>query len=290
MNKIALIFCLIPLISFSQSHKKIVSLTKLKPSIYSVSLYNQTNVLIFEGDENLLLVDTGYEQTAKRMKDFIQKQFKKNIRFIINTHWHYDHTGGNKIFGKKAIIIAHHEVKNILNKESSLNGKTHLAYPTYALPNITFSDSMVLNFNNEALRIFHMPNGHTSSDILIYFPTYNLLSVGDLLFANQFPFIDTENGGNLLVYVKTLQNILQRYPSNTLIAGGHGQIYTMIELENHLKTLKNSIQDIQKTIGQNHSIDEIEKNKLLEKYKKYGSGFVSTKQWIKTVHSCYESK
>jgi glyoxylase-like metal-dependent hydrolase (beta-lactamase superfamily II) len=272
---------------YSQKEKEQVKIENemLADSLHCYTLNKQTNLIAYSGPDGLLLVDAGYEKTGYQLKEELVERFDLPVQFIINTHWHDDHTGGNKILGEGATIIAHHYVKSVLSRNRTSPQKTEKAFPVYAQPNITFHDSLDLTFNNQDLQLIHLSGGHTDGDILVYFPASNVLAVGDLLFADKFPYIDLKHGGNVRAYIDHLNWIVESYPEDTRIVGGHGPVYTMDQLKSYAQNLQETLDIVEHAIEQDLSMQEMIDTRILKDYESYGTGFISEKYWIYTIVS-----
>ncbi|HPF63494.1 MBL fold metallo-hydrolase [Lentimicrobium sp.] len=282
----ALLLSLLTGAVFAQSEtvKTEVIATELAPGIYRLFVDNRVSVALQTGPDGLLLIDAAYDRTAAEVKEAIRELSDKEIRFLINTHLHGDHTGGNAVLGKGAHIIAHPTVKEYLSKDQVRGETTFPAPPVHARPDITIKGTMTLDFNNETIEITHLPGGHTGGDLLVYFPAAGVLVVGDLLFAGYFPYVDVSNGGNPLTYLKNVDWILNNFPDNTIFSGGHGPVFSKTEYKNWLNNLSETLEVLQKARSQGMDAEQMKSAGLLNKWASFGSFFITEDRWIDTLY------
>ena len=284
---IALIF--LPFLSCSQKEVKedieiSIETTELATNVHRLLVNNAVAVVAYVGADGILLVDAAYQQSGNALKKELETLSSKPLKFIINTHIHGDHTGGNLVLGEGVDIIAHENAKKYLSEEQTQGERIIEAFPEYARPNITFSDRLSIEFNGETIEMFHLPGGHTNGDIIIYFPKSNVLVVGDLLFANYFPYVDVGNGGNPFTYLKNIDWIIQNFPNDAIIVGGHGPVYSMDEYRDYRKTLGLTIDKIKKHKANGMSQEDMKSDSILKEWENYGSFFISEDRWIDTIY------
>jgi cyclase len=260
-----------------------IEVTELAPGLHRFHV-ERVAVLVFHGDEGVLLVDAAYEQSSNRLKEEIDKISHSPLRYIINTHIHGDHTGGNVGLGKGVDIISHHSVKEYLGKDQQRGDRIVPALPEYARPNITFTDHMTLQFNGEEIQMFHLFGGHTEGDIIVYFPKSKVLAVGDLLFAGYFPFVDVGNGGHPMRFMDNLKYVMNNFPENLKFVGGHGPVFNINQLRQYYATLEQTIDVISKARSEGMSMDEMKEKRILKKWEEMGSFFITEDRWIETVY------
>lgn len=271
------------LMAQADQSKTAITTTELAPGIYRFFVDNRVSVALQTGPDGLLLIDAAYDRTAADVKEAIKELSDKEIRFLINTHLHGDHTGGNAILGNGAHIIAHPTVKDYLSKDQVRGETTLPAPPVHARPDITLKGTMTLDFNKETIEITHLPGGHTEGDLLVYFPTAGVLIVGDLLFAGYFPYVDVSNGGNPLTYLKNVDWILSNFPDNTTFSGGHGPVFSKAEYKNWLYNLTETVEVLRKAKSQGMNGEQMKSAKLLSKWASFGSFFITEDRWIDTL-------
>lgn len=286
MKKLLLILVLIiPFVGIAQQEvqKTPFTTTELAPNIHRIFVNNAVAVVTFSGEDGLLMIDTGYERTANDLAEEVKTVSQMPLKYIVNTHIHGDHTGGNVAFGQGVDIIAHQNVKEFLGKERMQGERVIPALPEFAQPNITFTDRMNLDFNGQNIQLAHLPGGHTSGDVIIYFPKGNVLVVGDLLFANYFPFVDVSNGGNPFKFIENIEWIVHNFPQDAIVVGGHGPVYTMQDYMQYSTTLTQTITHLKGLKLKGYTLERLKEEKVLKEWAAFGSFFITEERWIDTI-------
>ena len=177
-----------------------LEITKVKNNIYmleGVNGFAGGNIAVSAGEDGILIVDDQLPPMSKIIEQALSKIHPGSVRYILNTHWHRDHTGGNAHFSDHAVVIAHTNVrKRLMEEQKGFFGVTP-AQPKQVWPIITFDQSITIHFNDETIKVLHYPNGHTDGDGIIIFVESNVAHLGDLLFTDMFPFVDLDSGGNV---------------------------------------------------------------------------------------------
>jgi len=185
------------------------------------------NIGVCAGDDGVFLIDDQFAPLNGKIKAAVTELGDKPIKFVVNTHWHGDHTGGNELLGKAgAIIVAHENVRKLLSAEQFVeffNSKVG-PYPETALPMVTFTDSVTFHFNNEEISVFHVEASHTDGDAVIYFKKANVMHTGDLLFSDGYPFIDVAHGGSVDGMIRATGQLLKIIDDQTRLIPGHGPL------------------------------------------------------------------
>lgn len=244
------------------------------------------NIGVSVGEDGILIIDDQFAPLAEKIEVALQKLNKGELKFILNTHWHPDHTGSNEVFGKESTIIAHTNVRKRLatHQEIKIFKKVHKPSSKEALPVITFDHSLSIHFNNEEIQVLHFPEGHTDGDSVIFFPRSNVVHMGDHYFARMFPFVDLGSGGNVVNFAANIDKILKRLPNDVKIIPGHGPLSTKKDLKNYKKMLQTSIKTVTQAIQKKKSLDQI-KAEGLPQWEKWNKGFLSTDQWLEIVYN-----
>src|SRR5262245_46522220 len=172
---------------FENQQDVTVKTTKITGNIYLLQ-GRGGNIGALVGPEGILIVDDDYKVVSEKLSAALKELGSEKPRFILNTHWHGDHSEGNLFFGKDSIIIAHTNVRQRQSQVNKIFGEEVKPYPTYALPMITYSESMALHFNGEEVRAIYYPNGHTDGDTVVFFTKSNVVHLGDDFFVGRFPF------------------------------------------------------------------------------------------------------
>jgi len=186
------------------------------------------NIGVYTGAEGIFLIDNKFAPLSEEIKQAISQFSTDSINFVINTHWHGDHTGGNENFAADgAVIVAHEMVYRRLSMDNFLplyNSRTAPA-PTGALPTVTFTEDIRFHSGNETIHVIHVPNAHTDTDSIVYFEEANLIQLGDLLWTDGYPRIDVQNGGGSVDgVIEALQRALALADDETQFISGHGPV------------------------------------------------------------------
>ena len=204
------------------------TLIKLGNHVYAIISNGEAgNVAVYENSDGLVLVDDQWTELTPKIKKLLDEVSSKPVKYVLNTHFHYDHADGNKVFGKEgAVIISQDNIRKRLEKDQvlSLTNLVEKAYPYEALPFITFSDSLVLHEPNEQIKIYHVKNAHTDGDSFIEFMNANVIHTGDVFVTYGFPFIDDRNGGDIYGMIDAVNMLISSINDLTQVIPGHGPI------------------------------------------------------------------
>ncbi len=205
------------------------------------------NVVLFLGEDGILLVDAGVVELgpavlAVARETAAAEGANPTLRYLVNTHWHFDHTGGNGAMAAAgATIVAHERVLRALSETrilAALDGRVVEPLPPEARPTLTFNNRLNLAWNGDLLHLVHMPAAHSDGDLVVQFRDANVMHLGDLFFNGMYPYIDVDYGGNLEGIVRGLEDILAHTLENTLYIPGHGPLGTRADLQAYLHMLK----------------------------------------------------
>jgi cyclase len=191
------------------------------------------NIGVLVGDDGVFLIDDQYAPLTDKITTAVKALSTKPIRFVLNTHWHGDHTGGNENLGKAGtMIVAHDNVRVRMSTEQFLAafGQRVLPSPAIALPVVTFSDSVTFHWNGEEVHALHLPPSHTDGDSVVFFRKANVVHMGDLFFNGLYPFIDVDAGGSIDGMVTALDQVLPKITADAKIIPGHGPLAGKREL------------------------------------------------------------
>ena len=250
------------------------------------------NIGVSVGDDGLLIVDDQFAPLADKIRAALKGLADKKLRFILNTHWHGDHTGSNVAFGPEATIIAHDNVRKRLATEqkSTVFNSTTPASPKEALPVITFDQSLSVHFNGEDIRAIHFPHGHTDGDSVIFFSASNVVHLGDDFFAGRFPFVDLESGGSVEGLVKNIGELVNKIPADAKLIPGHGPISTLDDLKSYHRMLQQTTEIVRGKITAGKTLDQIKTEGLPDEWKPWGTGFIKTDRWVETIYKSLSAK
>jgi len=268
-----------------------VKATKVAGNVYMLQ-GSGGNIGVSVGDDGLLIVDDQFAPLADKIRAALKGLADKKLRFILNTHWHGDHTGGNVAFGPEATIIAQDNVRKRLATEqkSAVFNSTTPASPKEALPVITFNDSLSVHFNGEDIRAIHFPHGHTDGDSVIFFSASNVVHLGDDFFAGRFPFVDLESGGSVEGLVKNIGELIGKIPADAKLIPGHGPISTLDDLKSYHRMLQQTTEIVRGKIAAGKTLDQIKTEGLPAEWAPWGAGFIKTDRWVETIYKSLTAK
>jgi len=281
---------------FSQAQQTDYSKVEIKATKISGNVYmlegSGGNIGVSVGEDGILIVDDQFAPLADKIKAALKQLGEGKLKFVLNTHWHGDHTGGNQVFGPDAPIIAHDNVRKRMSTEqrSEFFKQTTPASPKEALPVITFNQSLSVHFNGEEIRVIHFPQGHTDGDSVIFFTKSNVVHMGDDFFSNRFPFVDLESGGSVQGLIKNIADIIPKLPPDVKLIPGHGPISTVDDLKAYHRMLVTTTDIVQQKMKAKKSLDQIKKEGLPEEWKSWGTGFIKTDLWLEIIYRSYSGQ
>ncbi|MFK7976169.1 MAG: MBL fold metallo-hydrolase [Halioglobus sp.] len=267
--------------------EKKVRITELRGSLHLLQ-GKGGNVVASVGADGILLVDDDYEPLAGDYQQALNtlSGATDTPSYVLNTHWHADHTGTNTHWAQSgAVIVAQTNVRQRMSRpsKSPVTGKNRPARPISALPVISYANSMSLYFNADDVELEHFPSGHTDGDSVVFFSAQNVVHMGDLFFNGAFPFVDTSSGGSLDGYILNVERALQRVDGDTLVVPGHGPLANKSDLERYLAMIRATQNEVLKAISSGKSAQEILKQGLSPQWESWGTGFIKEHQWIATL-------
>ncbi len=210
----------------------------------------------------------------------------EQLRFVLNTHWHGDHTGNNATLGHHATIIAHDNVRQRLSVDQAqpFFNSVAKAQPKHALPTITYPQNLWIQFNGDRLTLQHYANSHTDGDTVIFFEKANIVHMGDQLFYPAFPFIDLGSGGNAFSYADNVNAILTLINTDTVVIPGHGPVTNKKGLEEYADMLQGTIAEVMTMKEAGLSLEQAQAKGLDEQWRKWTNGFIKPADWISFIY------
>lgn len=248
------------------------------------------NVGVSAGEDGLLIVDSQYAPLSEKIKAALKTLNPGKTRFLLNTHHHGDHTGGNRNFGAEVTIIAHRNVRQRLMTEQKRGERIIPPEPKAAWPVITVDQTLALHFNGEEIKVMHLPNGHTDGDCIVYFTGANVVHMGDDFFVGRFPFVDLNSGGSVDGLIKNIAQVIAQLPADVKIIPGHGAISTLEDLKIYHHMLTTTTELVRAKIKAGKNLNTIQSEGVPDEWKAWGSGFISTERWLETIYQASTAK
>ncbi|MFC4346606.1 MBL fold metallo-hydrolase [Kordiimonas lipolytica] len=246
--------------AFAQDWDKVEIKTQpLRGGLYA--LYGQGgNLGLSVGEDGIILIDDQYAPLTGKIKAAIAAISDAPIRYVINTHFHGDHTGGNENLGDAAVIVAHDNVRQRLSEGAFIKsfGMKMDPQPKVALPSITFNSEMSLHMNGDDARIIFVKNAHTDGDSIIHFQSSNVIHMGDIMFNGMFPFIDVDNGGDIDGVLAGLDMAIAAADDETIVIPGHGQVTDKAGLVTYRQTMGELREIVAKLKADGKTLEEVE--------------------------------
>ncbi len=238
------------------------------------------NIGVSAGEDGILIVDDQFAPLADKIRAAIAGISAGDLEFVVNTHFHGDHTGGNVVFGEEALILAHTNVRKRLTEGAGARGQSVEPAPKVALPVVTYDIGVSIHFNDEQIMIGHLAGGHTDGDSFVYFMDSNVIHLGDQFFAGRFPFVDVASGGNAVGLRDSIGNVLDRLPEDAKVIPGHGPLSSVDHLRTYHRMLEESVATVKAAREAGKSVEEIQAAGLSDEWEGWGSGFINESVFI----------
>lgn len=266
--------------------KKDVDIVKFSGSVYRLTFpYRlRTNIGVSVGTDGILLVDTGFNETVPQLKKVLKKMGQGKIKYIVNTHHHWDHTQGNVIAGPGTRIIRLQDVKKLVSEGVLVKAKGPMVGNTGKMFKLYYT----LHFNGEEIRLIPSPGAHSGSDTIIYFTKSGVVHMGDLLLSQSFPAV----GRNIKKYLPILEKVIDIFSEDTIFLSGHGKDLTKKGVKDYYAMLLTTINMVKKAKKAGKTIKEIQKQRILKDYESYNTylDWLTTDYWIDAVYKCYREE
>lgn len=248
------------------------------------------NIGLLSTPDGMLMVDNQFLPLAKKIEDAMESVVRSKhqsaieagsealrLRYVVNTHYHGDHTGANASFGKSAPIFAHDNVRERLaDKEELVKA---------SLPVVTYENLVNIYLGDEKVVLTHLPSGHTDGDTVVFFKEAGVIHTGDLLFVDRFPYVDLKAGGTVKGYLNNLRALQKTISSSTQIIPGHGPLATKQDLDEMIEMFKAFIPFVEKQISEGKTLEQVVANGVLEDYKDWGWRFIGDERWLTTLYT-----
>jgi len=241
------------------------------------------NIAASVGEDGVAIVDDKFAELSPRIHAELAKLSPKPVRFLINTHWHFDHAGGNARFADSAAILAHANVRKRLLEGQKLPTREFPPAEPAALPILTFEDGVSLFWNGEEVRAIHLRPGHTDGDVAVWFTKSNVVHLGDDFVTYGFPFIDLQSGGSVRGMIAALDSILVQIPKNARIIPGHGPISTVEDVRKFRAALEEMVAIVEKARKTGRTLEQMKQDNLLAPWAPANKGFVTPELFIAVI-------
>lgn len=270
-----------------------IKTSELAPGIYMLEGAGG-NLGLSVGEDGAFLIDDQYAPMSAKIQAAVAKVSQKPIRFVVSTHWHFDHTGGNENMGQAgAVLVAHDNVRTRMKAGQLIkffNFEVPPA-PHIALPVVTFADSVTFHVNGDELAVLHIPRAHTDGDSVVHFKKANVIHMGDLYFAGMYPFIDLESGGAVDGVIAAGKQILAMADDQTKIIPGHGPVSSKADLAEYVKMLETIRANVAALVAAGKSQEEaIAAKPTAALDEKWGKGFIKSDTFASLVYQSLKNK
>jgi glyoxylase-like metal-dependent hydrolase (beta-lactamase superfamily II) len=246
------------------------------------------NIGVSTGDDGLMVIDDQYAPLHPKIAAALAKLAPGPVRFVLNTHWHPDHTGGNELFAKGgAVLVAHDNVRARLasGMTSKLMPRTVPPAPAGALPVVTFANDITFHWNGDDVHVFHVAPAHTDGDAIVHFRKADVMHTGDVFVTGRYPFIDVESGGSLSGIIAACEQLAGIAGAKTRIIPGHGALAGRTELLAYLEMLKQARDRVAKAIAAGKTVDQVAEAKPMADYDAtWGTGFINPDSFVRLVY------
>ena len=243
------------------------------------------NIAVSVGDDGIVMIDAQFAPLVPKIKAALAKISKKPVRFLVNTHWHFDHVGGNAGMADRAAILAHENVRKRMLAGAEVPAfklKIEPAEPR-ALPILTYERDVTLWLNGEPVRALHAPPGHTDGDTVVFFTRSNVVHMGDDFVTYGFPFVDLDSGGSVRGMIGAIDELLPQIAPDAKIIPGHGPLSTVADLKKFRNRLDEIVALVDRGLKSGKTVEQMQQEKLLAPYEDWAGGFIKADQFLAMV-------
>ena len=248
------------------------------------------NIGVSVGEDGIVVVDDQFAPLAEKIQAALRGITDMPVRFVLNTHWHGDHVGGNEYFGQRSTIIAHDNVRKRMAEGGKVLGNEIPPSPKVALPIVTFEHDTTVHLNGEDIRALHVTAGHTDGDAIVFFPRSNVVHMGDDFVTYGFPFVDLESGGSVKGMIESVETAIAKLPADVKVIPGHGDLATLDDVRSFTRMLRETSQIVEKGLAAGKTLDQLKREKVLAAYDRYSGKFVSTDRFLETLYADLSGK
>lgn len=272
-----------------------IKVTKVSGNIYLLEGAGG-NIAASVGDDGIVIVDDQFAPLAEKIQAALKGITDKRVRFVINTHYHGDHTGGNEAFSNAgSTVIAQDNVRKRLESGGTAGNGGSVKMEVKpaakaALPIITFASDVTVHLNGEDIRALHFPSGHTDGDAIIFFPKNNVVHMGDDFVRYGFPFIDVSSGGSVQGMISAMEKVIALLPADVKVIPGHGAISNLDDVRAYVKMLKETSAVVQQAIDRHQTVEQMKQAKILAPWSKFSGEFINSDAFIETLYNSLTGK
>ena len=287
---IALLLSIVALASVAQAQQDMskveIKVEQLAPGV-AVLFGAGGNVGVSYGEDGTVLIDDQFAPLTGKIQTAIAGLGASPVKFLINTHWHGDHTGGNENFGKAgAVIMAHDNVRVRMASDQKTGFGEIKASPKAALPVITYAEGLKLHLNGEEVRVVSVPPAHTDGDSIVHWTKSNVIHMGDLYFNKvTFPFVDRGSGGDVRGVIIAADKALAMADDATKIIPGHGPVATKADLKAYRDMVSEIVSRVEKAAKEGKTLDEVKAMKPADGFGVATNGFITANRFVETVYA-----
>jgi glyoxylase-like metal-dependent hydrolase (beta-lactamase superfamily II) len=269
-----------------------IKATKVAGNIYMLQGQGG-NIAASVGEDGIVIVDDQFAPLADKIQAALKSLgiTDKPVRFVINTHFHGDHTGGNLPFANTgSTVIAQDNVRKRLESGGTVGNGGSIKMEVKpaaagALPVITFEHDVTVHLNGEDIRALHFPAGHTDGDAVIFFPKNNVVHMGDDFVRYGFPFIDVSSGGSVQGMIAAMEKASALLPADVKVIPGHGALSNLDDVREFVKMLKETSAAVEKALKDHKTLDQMKQEKILAPWEKWSGDFIKTDAFIETLYN-----
>jgi len=289
MRRLVWVVLMVSALAFAQERdfsKVEVKTQKVADGVYMLTGAGG-NIGVSAGEDGIVIIDDQFAPLAPKIQAALKGIVDKPVRFVLNTHYHGDHVGGNEPFAQSgSTVVAHEKVRKRMAAGTEIKrfGKAPPA-PKDALPIVTFSDSLSIHVNGEDIRAIHFPAGHTDGDSVIYFTKANVVHMGDDFVTYGFPFVDIENGGSVSGLIAGGEKVLATVPADAKFIPGHGPLSTAQDLRKFVQMMKDTRAAVAAAVAKKQTLEQIKAANVLAQWEDLGKGFIKTNDWVEVLYA-----
>ncbi len=296
MRKVFVCLCVLLIVSIvaagqEQDFSKVqIKVQKVSGNVYMLQGAGG-NIGVSVGDDGIVIVDDQFAPLAEKIQAALKGITDKPVRFVINTHYHGDHTGGNEPFSNAgSTVIAQDNVRRRLESGGTAGNGGSIKMENKpaakaALPVITFEHDVTVHLNGEDIRALHFPSGHTDGDSVIFFPKNNVVHMGDDFVRYGFPFIDVASGGSVQGMIAATEKVAAELPADVKVIPGHGQLSNLDDVRAFTKMLKETSAAVQKALDAHKTLEQMKQEKILAPWDKFSGQFINSDAFIETLYN-----